>query len=252
MKIFLACGTSACNKEEKENFFKENKPLYLLETFYSGEKICKEVIDIVGVDNFLLDSGAFTFMNNFKGKVNWDKYVEDYANFINKYNIKYFFELDIDVLVGIKEVERLRDKLEKLTNKQCIPVWHKLRGIEYWKKMVKDYSYIAIGGIVVKEIKNKEFYLIKKMIDYACTKNVKVHGLGFTKTKELKNYNFYSVDSSSWLSSASRGQKLSYFNGKYMENKDINKGVKKANIIKLSGFNFKEWIKFQEYADKYL
>ena len=52
--------------------------------------------------------------------VDWDEYIESYAEFINNHNIKLFMELDIDSVVGIKEVERLRNKLERLTNKQCI------------------------------------------------------------------------------------------------------------------------------------
>lgn len=249
MRIFLACSTSACNKEDKEKFFKENKPLYLLETFFSGEKTCKNVLDIVGRENFLLDSGAFSFMSGAKcSKESLLKYLDKYIAFINKYDVKYFFELDVDTIFGIEFVEEMRRKLEKETEKKCIPVWHKGRGIEYWKNMVDKYKYIAIGGLVF-HVKKQELPLIKKMVDYAYKKGVKVHGLGFTKTKNLNEYKFYSVDSSSWLSSASRGQKLNIFNGEYIISKDINKKNKKAKITKMAGFNFKEWIKYQKYMD---
>lgn len=250
MKVFLACSTSACNKNERKKFFKENKPLYVLETFFSGEKICKEAVGIVGVDNFLLDSGAFSYMSGAKcTKESLLEYLDRYIAFINKYDIKYFFELDVDTIFGIEFVEQMRNKLEKETKKQCIPVWHKSRGIDYWKKMIANYKYVAIGGLVF-HVRKKEWPLIKKMVNYAYRKGVKVHGLGFTKTRELNDYKFYSVDSSSWLSSASRGQKLSYFNGAYIENKDVEKGNKKANIIEMSKFNFKEWVKYQKYMDK--
>lgn len=249
MRIFLACTSSACNKEDKDTFYKENKPLYVLETFFSGEKSCKDALNIVGVDNFLLDSGAFSYMSGAKcTKESLLIYLDKYIEFINKYKIKYFFELDVDTIFGIEFVEMMRKKLEKETGRQCIPVWHKGRGIEYWKKMVANYKYIAIGGLVF-HVKKQEWPLIKKMVDYAYAKGVKVHGLGFTKTQELDNYKFYSVDSSSWLSYASRGQKLCYFNGKCIKIKDIDKGNKKANITKMAGFNFKEWIKYQKYMN---
>lgn len=106
----------------------------------------------------MLDSGAFSYINGKNtNNVNWDEYIESYAEFINNHNIKLFMELDIDSVVGIKEVERLRNKLERLTNKQCIPVWHKSRGKDYWLKMIKEYDYVAIGGIVTKEIKPSEY-----------------------------------------------------------------------------------------------
>lgn len=245
MRIFLACSTSATNKDNREQYFRENKPLYLLETFFAGEKICKDVLNIVGNENFLLDSGAFSYMNGAKcTKKMLLEYLDKYISFINKYNIKYFFELDVDTIFGIEFVELMREKLEKETGKKCIPVWHKGRGIEYWKMMCDNYNYVAIGGLVF-HVKKEEYPLIKKMVDYAYYKGVKVHGLGFTKTKLLDNYRFYSVDSSSWLASASRGQRIAYFHNNEILTKKINKGNKKANLRAITEFNFKEWIKYQ-------
>ena len=55
---------------------------------------------------FMLDSGAFTFMNNRNhSSIDFDKFVADYANFINKNNIDNFIELDIDSIVGLQRVE---------------------------------------------------------------------------------------------------------------------------------------------------
>lgn len=249
MRIFLACSTSVTNKDNREKYFKENKPLYLLETFFSGEKVCKDVLDIVGNENFLLDSGAFSYMNGAKcTKEMLLEYLDKYIAFINKYDIKYFFELDVDTIFGIEFVEQMRKKLEKETQKQCIPVWHKGRGIEYWKMMCDKYKYVAIGGLVF-HVKKAEWPLIKKMVDYAYSKGVKVHGLGFTKTKDLNNYKFFSVDSSSWLAYASRGQTISYFDNNKIMTKRIDKGNKKADIKAMTEFNFKEWIKYQKYMD---
>jgi hypothetical protein len=202
--------------------------------------------------SFLLDSGAFTFMNDKKNAygINWDDYVEKYARFINEYNISLFFELDIDSVVGIKEVERLRDKLEYLTNKKCIPVWHKSRGLEYYKQMCKNYDYIAIGGIITREIKRVEYPIFSNLLKIAKENNTKVHGLGLTNMEAIKTYKFYSVDSTTWLSGNKFG-KIYVF-----ENNKINIIEKPENTriktIKAAENNFKEWIKFQKYAEKYL
>ncbi len=200
--------------------------------------------------DFLLDSGAFTYMTN-SGKVeNWDLYIEEYANFINKHDIKHFFELDIDCIVGIKEVERLRDKLETLTGKKCIPVWHKSRGKEYFLRMCEKYQYVAIGGIVSREIKKNEYHYLKWFIREAEKRGTKVHGLGFTNTKWLKNIHFYSVDSTSYASGTRFGTYYLFKHGEITQQKITNKRVKDGKNLNLH--NFKEWVKFQKYAIKNL
>lgn len=131
----------------------------MLESFYYVEDW--EIPLIKGCELFLLDSGAFTFMNNSKTAVDFNEYLTTYIDFINKHDIKYFFELDIDAVVGLEEVEKLRKRLEAETGKKCIPVWHKSRGKEKFIEMCKEYDYVAIGGIVTKEIKPVEHKYFK-------------------------------------------------------------------------------------------
>ncbi len=243
MKIFLV--GNGHNLWVKDNFFSFN---FLSSFFYMTSN---EARYIHRYNNFLLDSGAFTFMNNLKGgTVNWDDYIERYAAFINEYNVKYFFELDIDVIVGIKEVERLRNKLELLTNKKCIPVWHKSRGKQYWLDMVKSYDYVAIGGIVTREIKPKEYPYFTWFLNEAKKENCKVHGLGFTNPTRLRKYPFYSVDSTSWVS-GNRFGSVSYFNGETIVTRYKKQG-QRVKTNEVAKHNFYEWIKFAEYAEKYL
>ena len=199
--------------------------------------------DVSIFPNKIIDSGAFTLFSQNKSKIDFDKYTEEYAEFINKYNIEYFFELDIDVLIGLEEVERLRTKLEKLTRKKCIPVWHVSRGVKKFEEMCNQYKYIAIGGIVSKEI--TDYSLLEKLVNYANKRNVKVHGLGFTKQKWLKKIKFYSVDSITWF-----GARFYKF-FKFKENKIITipiQGFRKGSRTKLILSNYSEWSKFQSYA----
>lgn len=248
MKVFLA-GTQG----NKGGLIKDKIGLYLLESFiYLNDK----TVQLYKDHNFLLDSGAFTYMNNKKGhKVDWDEYITNYASFIDKHDIEHFFELDIDSIVGLKEVERLRYKLEKLTNKQCIPVWHKSRGKDYWLRMVKDYSYVAIGGIVTKEIMPREYRFFPWFLSEARKQDCKVHGLGFTNMKGLRKYPFYSVDSTSWLS-GQKFAKIQTFNGRdfdnYQPSTEEGSKLRGVNPKKRLEHNFNEWVKFQKYAEKYL
>lgn len=251
MRIFLAATTTVINKVDRQKVFETHKPKYVLETFFNGENLCKRVLGECGdTENFLLDSGAFSYMSGAPcSKEQMEAYCDRYIKFIKENNIKYFFELDVDTIFGIDFVEKLRKKIERETGRKPIPVWHKGRGVEYWKKMCAEYDYVAIGGLVF-HVKQSEWELIKKMVLYARQRGVKVHGLGFTKTKLLPEYAFYSVDSASWAKSAGMGQQRQIFNGEYIEQRKINGNGKKIILSKLGETNMKEWVKYQRYMDR--
>ena len=249
MEIFLA-GTSAENsRANSEGDFKQK--ISILESFYYMKDWM--IPYIRNHWNFLLDSGAFTFFGHDKknhSKINWDEYLERYAQFINDNDIKLFFELDIDVIVGLKEVERLREKLHLLTNKQSIPVWRPSRGYEYYKKLIKEFNYIAIsasGEYDSKWSRKKGAELVlRQMVLEAKKENCKVHGLGYTSLEKLKIIPFHSVDSTAWLY-GNRGGFLYYFNGHTLVKQNKPPGMKlKAREVAVH--NFREWIKFQQYA----
>lgn len=244
MKVFLAATST---REAMGDELLEIP--YLLESFYSlqNEKTLKRIIKH-NKENFLLDSGAFTFMSG-TGKADFDEYLTKYINFINKYNIKYFFELDVDSVVGYDKVKEYRKRLEKETGKKCIPVWHKSRGKDEFLKMCDEYDYVAIGGIVTKEITKDQYPFFTWFLSEAHKRDCKVHGLGFTATKELHKYHFDTVDSTNWLSGGRFGQ-LHTFNGRYIKSKSYKN--KRAVYKAIDSHNLKEWVKFQRYAEKNL
>ena len=241
MKIYLA-DTGWYKQWEKINFWNFKR---LVSFVYISEDEAK---NLHLYNDYILDSGAFTYLNQAKGNVDWDNYIENYAKFINKYNANKFIELDIDPIVGLKEVERLRYKLEKLTGRQSLPVWHKSRGKDYWIKMCKEYNYIAIGGIVTKEIKSTEYKYFHYMLKVAHDNNCKVHGLGFTNMKGMNEYKFDSVDSSAWTSGTRFGH-VYKFNGRTMLKFSKKPGQRvKSHITAMN--NFREWVKFANYMEK--
>jgi hypothetical protein len=240
MKIYLA-GLTSLDKD----LIKESK--YKLESFFYIKDNMNDFLD----ENFLLDSGAFTFISSKKNKViDWDSYIDKYIDFINSKNIKYFFELDIDSIVGLDKVKKITNYIESKTNKQCIPVWHKSRGLDYWKGLTKDYEYISIGGIVSKEISKKEFAYLPKLINIAKEQNTRVHGLGFTWVDYLKYIKFDTVDSTYWSYGNRFGFLFQFNNGKMNEiDRPENTRLKSQMSMK---YNYFEWIKFQRYAEKNL
>ena len=270
MNIYLA-GVSSFPQNIEDNEFLngllikkqvggEMRDVYkvnILDSFFYAQNSKSMERLLPKIDNFLLDSGAFTFMNNaHTTSVNWDKYIEDYAEYINSRGIDLFFELDIDSVVGLVEVERLRHRLEQLTNKKPIPVWHISRGKEYFLRMCKEYPYVSLGGIVGAKKGSALYKQYQKafpwFIDQAHKNGCKIHGLGYTSIDGLKRHHFDSVDSTAWLY-GNRGGYLFKFDstrGK-MEQVPAPEGFR-LKARKVAMWNFNEWIKFQVYAGKYL
>jgi len=240
VKIFLA-DTGWFRQWEKQNIWDFKR---LVSYAYIAKDEAKKLHKY---DDYILDSGAFTYLNGASGKIDWDKYIENYAAFIDKYGVKNFIELDIDPIVGIKEVERLRAKLEAKVGQQSIPVWHKSRGKDYWLKMVKEYDYVAIGGIVTREIKPSEYKHFHWLLAEARKQDCKVHGLGFTSLKGLKEYPFYSVDSSAWTSGTRFGH-VYKFNGSTLLKFDRQDG-QRVKTKETAINNFNEWRKFADYME---
>lgn len=225
---------------------------YILTSFYyCTDDMIEYFVNTVGVDNILIDSGAFTFrMLGLKGE-NIEQYTERYIQFINKWGIKYFFEMDIDMtLEDLPKVEELRKRIETGTGKKCIPVWHKTRGINYWKQMVLDYDYIAIGGLVGQ--KDKQFFeIVKQLVRYANSKKVKVHGLGYSKAN-LAEIGFYSCDSSSW--NGGRFGSIYYLDSTYNYPKHTSKDkmsrIKTEYQPKVYGHNLDVWFEYSRRLRK--
>ena len=221
---------------------------YILESFYYADDWTERTIPLLG--SFMLDSGAFTFFTQGK-HVDWEEYTERYAEFVKRNNVKLFFELDIDALVGYERVLALRRRLELLTGRQPIPVWHRSRGKEEFLKMCEEYPYVALGGIVSKEFKPRDYKMFPWFINEAHKHNAKIHGLGFTNLKGLKRYHFDSVDSTSWVS-GNRFGSIYKFDGTTMVKRDRPEGARLINQREAALNNFNEWLKFQRYAEKNL
>lgn len=205
-------------------------------------------------DNFMLDSGAFTLMmtDNANLHKDLDNYIEQYIKFVKKYKIRNYIEMDIDSVIGYKEVKQIRRKLEMDIGWKCIPVWHKNRGIEDYKKMVSEYDYVAFGGfndVGNLAITSEDLPSVKKMIQYANHRKVKVHGLGFTRNGAWE-YGFYSVDSSSW-SSGRRFGNAAKFEGNRLTKIEKPDNTR-ADYKIIDKNNFVEWCKYQRWVeDKY-
>lgn len=242
MKLFLA-ATAA-----KEKIVKLYRPMYVLESFYYVKPW--QTVEMQNWKSFLLDSGAFTFMQQAQRNgidINWNQYMQNYIDFIKTNKIQKYFELDIDSIVGYEAVKQMRHQLEIQTGHQCIPVWHRSRGLDEFKRLCQEYSYIAIGGFAIKTIMPREYPFVRKLIRLAARYDTKVHGLGFTPQNVL-DYGFYSVDSSSWVAGGRYGG-VYYFDGRRIRRVPTPKGKRSVDSKVRDEYSLQEWIKYQRYLD---
>lgn len=276
MKIFLAGGEArhwiieSSPVKENADIFGGGSPLargglydraiyehrpYVLESFFYADEDTERLLKFYG--DFMLDSGAFTFCagKDFSAK-NFEEYIERYADFINRNRVEKFFELDVESITGYDKVLEYRRKLERLTNKQCIPVWHIDRGKDEFLRHCDEYNYVALGGYVaaIRSGDKRQQAYIKSypwFISEAHKRGAKIHGLGFTSLTGLEKYHFDSVDSTAWTTGNRYGF-LYYFDGKTMRKKDAPKGCRLIKPREAALNNYVEWLKFQKWADTHL
>lgn len=171
--------------------------------YYLKQEVFEEILK--KSELVLIDSGAHSFQ---KGKkVDWVQYTKKYAEWIKKNDcdkIIGYFEMDVDNIIGYEKVLELRKILQSVTDK-IIPVWHKNRGIEEFKRMCRERKgkIVAITGFKNEDIQDHQYLMFLK---YAKQYGCKVHCLGMTRKKVLDNVPFDFADSSSWKQQAIYGR----------------------------------------------
>ena len=248
MKIFLSsleCGTMKGSGRPIAHYFVEKglKMKWNLMSYYYIQKQ-RELADYIKKNSelILIDSGAHSFQ---KGKkVDWINYTKEYAKFIQEFDepkVLGYFEMDVDNIIGYEKVLELRKILETVSNK-IIPVWHKNRGVDDFKKMCQQYSgkLVAITGFRNEDIKDEQYLMFLK---YAKKYNCKVHCLGMTRKKVLDKVPFDFTDSSSWKQEALYGR---------VGNKKVSRAYSKTNWHDVMLATYKEGMKMQqEYYKKW-
>ena len=257
MKLFIS--SVIYNRQPFEKFKNSNmcdwlplQNLHILESFYNVNSGDTEYYSSCG--DFLLDSGAFSFMNR-SGSKNIDikNYTVKYGEFVKKNNIDNFIELDIDGVFGIDVYKDCLYRLQDITGKDPLRVFHPWRGKEYFDELVKIKKRICVGSIAVKLIKQDDFYIFDYLLKKAHENNCQVHGLGVGSINTIRKYNFDSVDSASWLTSVRNGH-LFRFDGHGMKKYDGSEGCENDQHIdrNFSGvLALQEWAKYSQYVDSF-
>lgn len=242
MKVFLSATETAPDKKQGvEQVLKRTKFKYNLMSYYylrSDERFAEKIRD--NSELIMIDSGAHSFQ---KGKkVDWVNYTHQYAEFIKRFdreNVVGYFEMDVDNIIGYQNVLELRKILESVSDK-IIPVWHKNRGVDEFKKMCMQYAgkVVAITGFRNEDIRDDQYLMFLK---YAKKHNCRVHCLGMTRKKILDTVPFDYTDSSSWAQQAIFGK---------VGKRKVSKQFSKTNRADVFEASYLEAMKMQEHYEK--
>lgn len=225
---------------------------YLLSSFYTMTKrertLMLSHIERRGNDNFILDSGAFSmFSKGISDNRFLKKYIDDYCDFVLRYNIKNFVELDIDVVIGFEEVKKITEYITNRVGRTPLYVHHtNTRTYDDFVNACKESDYIFFGGLV-GEKNSKEF--IQGVVSEAYKLGSKVHLLGFTPNSLDTIKHLYSCDSSSWTMGGRSGCMFNFINDHIESN--VFKDKMRIGSYELNNHNLNQWLKYQQYLKNY-
>ena len=160
----------------------------------------------------MLDSGAFSAWNAGK-EIDINKYI----SFIKENNIKIYFNLDV---IGDVEGTKRNQAIMESHGLNPIPVFHYGEPFEYLDWLVgQGYTYIGLGGTVGKSVPQRQAFFDEV---YARHSNIDYHALGVTAKTLDENYNWYSVDSTTWLAPF-KNKAVIGMDGKSHKNEDLDR-----------------------------
>ena len=239
MKILYA---GADGGENYRNLLLERGCTNKLESYWSL-KTLKDLSYITKFDFYLADSGGFVARN--KGTV---ISVEQYAKWLNKWNIPYAFNLDT---MDVYETQDNQYYLQQHTNSYILPVYHLSDYLSGERELIQDfidarYPYIALGGIAgVVPPPNFDIHEFFRYAFRHTLDKIRVHGLGITSKTWLETYPFYSVDSTSWLAPGRFGRMAS------IQDERVQRYyAKKVHYLESIGEDLTYWIELENYITR--
>lgn len=198
MKIFFA----GVEKNQFRDLVKEEGGENILVSFFYLQPSELKKIKEEGFKNVFIDSGGYSAR---KGGKEVD--ITQYRDFLTNNKDLIFTAANLDVM----DVDKALKNQKYLEGQYpVLPVYHYSEYVEgdraLLEKFCKEYDYIALGGmagVLTDKISMINYlrFCFKTIMRY----KVKVHGFGITSSDILKEYPFYTVDSTTWLTGGQFG-----------------------------------------------
>jgi hypothetical protein len=123
--------------------------------------------------------------------------VEDYAAWCHQHDHRLTLYANLDVIGAPEATWRNQKLLEQQHGLEPIPVFHTGEPWHYLERYIGEgYTYIALGKLLGNPIADVLAWL-DKVFTIADGRAV-FHGFGLTVDRALREFPFYSVDSSTW------------------------------------------------------
>lgn len=186
----------------REQAARDSAAAILESYYYVGQQKHVDIMRACGKKIFL-DSGAFSALSK---KITIS--IDDYCAYIQR-------NADIievaSVLDGIGDAQLTYENQLYMESKgvNVLPCFHQGEDPRYLEYYIGKYDHITLGGMVgattQKLIQWLDTVWEKHLTDSTGHARLKVHGFGITSPAIMTRYPWYSVDSSSWVHTASFG-----------------------------------------------
>lgn len=159
--------------------------------YYRRSNLDELVASIPGDVKVFADSGAFSANSQ-----NTPISVQDYAEWLHRWKHLLHCYVNLDV---IRDWETSASNLRWLERDGLnpMPVFHGGSPFKELDRLIDNYSYIALGGLVARD-KNMILAWAARQFERAASRGTYFHGFGQTKGFLTEKLPWYSVDSSSW------------------------------------------------------
>lgn len=240
MKMFFA--GSIQGQYEKLLVTKIRHRLHTFYDYYKNKRTFDGLLpDTVSCTcDFMLDSGAYTFITGKESPDILDDYMSKYVDFLkrNRHRYHMYVEMDLPKVVGPEKYANLLLTF-KAANLHPMRVWHPSTP-ESFEELCWNNDYV---GISYKDIKDPA-WLEKKLL-VANKLGCKIHLFGYTSLDGLSRIRHipsaYSCDSTSWLSGVQYGRIQIYLKNSKILKTLPKDGIKNKSNEELLFLNVDAW-----------
>jgi hypothetical protein len=145
----------------------------------------------------LLDSGAYT-LNKEDSKATEEQAIAlaiNYQVFIRNNLVRLSGVTEFDALIlGEDWIEGTREDFYNDLGDRFIPVWHSLTGLTELQRLAQKYGR---AGILQDDTDDEDHEAVLQQL---AADGIRLHGMGMTRTRSMRQIAWDSVSSTSWLS----------------------------------------------------